>query len=98
MTRLITVKKAKEEIQRLQYYIFLVETYEPDTIDKLIIKNYAITNKIKEVTKIINASGNEEIDTHHVSSVIRKKPIDELHKILRAGYMKKTRTSRKHKN
>jgi hypothetical protein len=53
MTKLITVKKAKEEIQRLQQYIILEETFEADSIEKLIIQNYVIKNKTKEVTQIL---------------------------------------------
>jgi hypothetical protein len=41
---LITVRKAKEEIKRLQFYINLVEDYEADTLEKLIIKEYAFEN------------------------------------------------------
>jgi hypothetical protein len=52
MTRLITVEKAKEEIKRLRHFIVLVDSYNTDTLDKLIIKNYAILNSIKDVTKI----------------------------------------------
>jgi uncharacterized tellurite resistance protein B-like protein len=74
-----------------------VKSFEADTVDKIILKNYAITNSIKEVTKILKEFGYENIDSHYVSSVIKGKPSDELHKILRAGYMKRTRTSRKQK-
>ncbi len=34
MPKLITVKRAKEEIERLNHYINLVEAYETDTIEK----------------------------------------------------------------
>jgi hypothetical protein len=48
MTKLITVERAKSEIKRLQYYVNLVESYEADTLDKAIIKEYAFTNSVKK--------------------------------------------------
>lgn len=38
MGKLITVERAKREIKKLQEYVDLVESYEADTLDKLIIK------------------------------------------------------------
>jgi archaellum component FlaC len=52
MVKLITVKKAQEEIERLQEYIDLVDSYEVNTLDTWIIKEYALTNSIKEVKNI----------------------------------------------
>jgi hypothetical protein len=46
MEKLITVRRAKEEIKRLQEYIDLAESYEADTLEKLIIKEYAFTNSM----------------------------------------------------
>jgi hypothetical protein len=54
MTKLITVDRAKAEIKRLQNFVNLVESYEADTLDKAIIKEYAFTNSIVEVTKRLN--------------------------------------------
>jgi hypothetical protein len=41
LVKLITVKKAEEEIVRLQEYIDLVESYEMNSLDTWIIKEYA---------------------------------------------------------
>lgn len=57
MAKLITVQKAKEEIQRLQTYIELVEGYNVGTIEKMIIKEYAITNSIAKVMKNLMHQG-----------------------------------------
>jgi phage tail protein X len=57
MAKLITFKKAEEEIGRLQQYLNLVESYETDTVEKLIIKEYAYTNSITEVVKKLNDRG-----------------------------------------
>jgi hypothetical protein len=42
MPKLLTVRQAKEEIKRLQIYVDLAESYEADTLEKLIIKEYAL--------------------------------------------------------
>ncbi|KIN51168.1 hypothetical protein [Bacillus subtilis] len=57
MAKLITVQKAKEEIQSLQTYIELVEGYNVGTIEKMIIKEYAITNSIAKVMKNLMHQG-----------------------------------------
>lgn len=50
MAKLITVQRAEKAMQQLQYYI-LVESYEADTLEKWIIKEYAYTNRLVEVNK-----------------------------------------------
>ena len=49
--KLITVKKAKEEVKRLQDYLELVENYTADTIEKWVIKEYAYTNSMLKVVR-----------------------------------------------
>ncbi|TWE08738.1 hypothetical protein FB550_101766 [Neobacillus bataviensis] len=88
MTKLITVDKAKAEIKRLQYYVDLVESYETDTLDRAIIKEYAITNSIEKVTKSLN------VGREYATEVIKRRGTDELHKMMRSGYMLKTRPNR----
>ncbi|PLR81835.1 hypothetical protein CVD25_15310 [Bacillus canaveralius] len=100
MAKLITLKRAAEEIKRLQEYISLVESYEADTIDMLLIKEYAKTNSLKEAVSILNTRGythtidGEPIDQQYAVSVIKGKTTDELHKILKSGYLLKTRKNR----
>lgn len=91
---LITVKKARAEVERLQRYITLVETYEADTLEKRVIKNYACTNSMSKVVKLMTDEGHS-VDYQYVSSVISGKPSDELHRIIRTGYMKRTKPKRK---
>jgi hypothetical protein len=74
VVKLITVKKAQEEIERLQEYIDLVDSYEVSTLDTWIIKEYALTNSIKEVVKKGTAAGmikqnGEPLDKAYVVSV-----------------------------
>lgn len=84
-TKLITVTRAQNEINRLQHYISLVEEYQADTLERWIIKEYAYTNSITEVVKRANALG-KTLDLSYAKSVLKGKPSDELHRILRSGY------------
>lgn len=87
----MTLDRAEAEIKRLQYYVDLIETYQPTTIEEEIIKEYAITNSITEVSKRLNVSYEKVVD------VITDRGKDELHKIVRSGYMKKTKHSRSYR-
>lgn len=93
--KLITLDKAKEQVKMLTYYIDLVETYETDTIDKLIVKEYALTNSMVEVVRELNRRGHtidgRSIVSSDVQAVINKKTKDELQRMLRSGYLLKTR-------
>jgi hypothetical protein len=70
----------------LQYYIDLVESYEADTIEKLIIKEYAFTNSAAEIVRQFERRGitlnGKPIEKSEVIAVISGKAPDELHKIL----------------
>lgn len=102
MMKLITVEKAKDEIQRLQHYVDLVESYEASTIERQIIKEYAYTNSIQEVVVRFKERGatlnGDPISKEYVTSVIKGKPSDELHKELRQGYMLRTKHTRTRKS
>jgi hypothetical protein len=98
LTILISVEKAKEEISKLQQYIDLVENYEADTLDKLIIKEYALTNSIDKTVKAVNDVGyaidHKEIERDYVVSLLKKRGKDDLHKLVRSAYMEKTKYKR----
>ena len=85
-TKLITVPRAQAEIRRLQQYITMAEEYPADTLEKWIIKEYAYTNSITEVVKRANAKG-MALDQVYAKSVLKGKASDELHRMLRAGYL-----------
>lgn len=99
MVKLITVQRAKNEVKRLQEYIHLVETYEADTLEKWIIKEYAYTNSLIKVVNRASELGynknGDSIDRAYVTSVIRGKASDNLHKLIKSGYMKRIRKSKK---
>jgi hypothetical protein len=85
VNKFMTLDRAKKEIEQLQYYANLVETYEPTSLEQEIIKEYAKTSSITEVSKRLNVSHEKIVD------VITSLGKDELHKIVRSGYMKKTK-------
>ncbi|SMQ75928.1 hypothetical protein SAMN05444673_2571 [Bacillus sp. OV166] len=89
MTKLMTLERAKNEIIKLQNYVTLVESYPVDTVEQEIIKEYAITNSIGKVTEKL------KIDREFVTNVIKSRGNDELHKLMRSGYMYKTRSNRR---
>ncbi|MFP3886782.1 hypothetical protein U8V97_15145 [Priestia filamentosa] len=97
--KLITLDKAKKEVERMQRYIEMVENYEADTLEKWIIKKYALTNSIKNILEEAAIEGitynNLPLDRNYISSVINGKPTDELHRILRLGYRQKIKPNKK---
>jgi allophanate hydrolase subunit 2 len=74
LPNLITVRRAKDEIKRLQHYVNLAESYETKTLEKLIIKEYAFTNSLFEVTRNLNRRGylfkGKLIEKDYVTAVI----------------------------
>jgi hypothetical protein len=89
--KFMTLDKAKNEIQKLQYYVNLVEKYEPTTLEQEIIKEYAKTSSISAVCKTLSVTHEKVVD------VITSLGKDELHKIVRSGYMKKTKHIRSYR-
>ncbi|MDO8223947.1 hypothetical protein [Bacillus cabrialesii] len=95
MRTFITVEKAKEEIIWLQNYIQVAESYETNTIERRILKEYAhIGNSLKVATQL-NTEGlkinKREILPQDVTAIIRSKATDELHKIVKRGFQYKYR-------
>lgn len=99
LPKLITVNKAIEEIKRLQEYIDLVNSYETDTLERVIIKEYAYTNSIAKVTKMLVDQGymknGSPINTKDVSEIIKSRSSDKLHRLIRSGYLQRTKHNRK---
>ncbi|TWT08196.1 hypothetical protein FQV26_10410 [Planococcus sp. CPCC 101016] len=99
MKRQLTLTEAKNEIQSLETFVQIVENYEPKTLQEEIYKFYAITGSIPKTAALINEKRVQNmltpIDTVLVTEAIKSKPIDQLHRIIRSGYMTKTRHMRK---
>jgi hypothetical protein len=68
----------------------VVESYEADSLEKWIIKEYAYTSSIKEVVNRGQQRGlthqGAELNHEFVRDVIAAKPKDELHRLVRANY------------
>lgn len=88
----VTVEKAQEEIEWLHNYINLVENYQADTVEKLILKEYAYLGSSQRVAEELNSRNvkiNErEVLPQDVIAVIRSrvKTTDDLHKIIKRGF------------
>ncbi|PGY10620.1 hypothetical protein [Bacillus sp. AFS031507] len=85
--KILTVPSAKEEIRRLQNFIYLVESYEANSLERWIIKEYSYTSSIREVVIRGNQRGltsnGVELDHEFVKNVIASYPKDELHRLVR---------------
>jgi hypothetical protein len=101
MPRLITVSKAKDEIKRLKEYIDLAESYETDSLEKQIIKEYAFTTSIAKIVSAFGSAGikngDQPVDRQYIISVINGKVNDQLHRIVKSGYLSKTKHTRNRK-
>lgn len=98
MRRLPTVSQAKKEIEFLQEYVFLAETYQAGNLQEQIIKLYAYTGSIKQVTEQLNEERAQDrlmpIDSKFVTEIVQSKPMDPLHKLVRTNYLNKTLPAR----
>jgi hypothetical protein len=99
MVKLITVYRAKKEIERLSVFVELAESCVPETVEQFIVKEYAYLGSLGGVTKKLISMGitldGRTFEEADVRSVINGKGNDELHKIVRSGYLYKTRPSRR---
>lgn len=102
MKRLPTVAEAKTEIRSLQDFVQLVEEYQAHTLEQKVLKTYAYTGSIKEVVTRLNREIESEhlalIDATFVTELLKSKPQDQLHRVLRTNYLSKTRHMRKAKS
>jgi|SRR5699024_3555528 len=101
MKKFMTLDQAKMEVKSLNEYIELVENYEVKTLEQWIIKNYALTNSIPGVIKnslsdACQSKISSQISRNTISSVIKSKPQDQLHRIIRSAYLRKIRKSNKY--
>jgi hypothetical protein len=99
LVKLLTIQRAKDEINRLQEYINLVDTFETNTLENWIIREYAITGSIKTV--VANANNQSFtynsglVDRTFVTAVINGKANDRLHKLVRSIYRQKVKSRKK---
>lgn len=93
MNRLQALDSVKEEVRKLEEYVELVETYKTETLAQKIIKAYAYTNSLAKTLSIVNVELKEHnqplLELSFVIDLIKSKPQDELHKLVRANYFTK---------
>ena len=99
MKNLKTVDQAKKEIEILQGFVDLVESFRPETLEEQIIKEYAYIGSIEKVAIKVNEMGylydGRAFEKEDISNIIKSKPTNDLHKLIKSGYLKKTRHSRR---
>ena len=86
----MNLERARKIKADMDHYIQLTESYTTRDMGSLIIKHYAHTGSIKQVTEILNQFG-YDITKEEVTRVIKGKPQDELHKVVRTYYMLKVK-------
>ena len=93
-----TVDRARREIVDLEQFVKLAEEYEATTLEKLIIKEYAFLGSVNKVVLSLENIGckidDRAIEHKDVIEVIKSKPMDDLHKIIKSAYLYKTRALR----
>lgn len=99
MKVLLTVEQAKTQIKRLQEYVDLAESLQPRTFEEHVIKEYAYLGSITKVACRLNEAGwlvdKNPVEVEDVRKVLRKRGINDLHKIIRSGYYKRTLPTRR---
>lgn len=101
-----TYNQAQKEVKILLDYIELVEQFEIKNLDDLIIYKYAIHNSISKVIKDIKAHNesftfnidSSNVTPEYVKNTILRSPKNQLHSVIKKGYLKKTKPQRNRKN
>lgn len=92
---MLNLERAKKKILNLQRYVDLTETYTVNSFETAVIKEYAIYGSVTKVRDKLNESGyrigERKIESNDVSKIIRSKPTDELHAIVRKFFKNKVR-------
>ena len=99
MKNLQVVSKIKSDIEQLQRYVDLVESFQPETLEEQIIKEYSYIGSVEKVAIKVNDMGysneGQPFEKEDISNIIKSKPSNELHKLIRSGFLKKTRHTRR---
>lgn len=92
-----TYCQAKKEVKILIDYIELIEQFEINNLEDLIIYKYALYNSISKVIKDIKTHNNSfafnidssNITPEYIKSTILRTPGNQLHSLIKKGYLKK---------
>lgn len=95
--RLKTLDGVKEDIRKLEAYVSLVENYKTETIAQKIIKSYACTSSLSKTLSEVNLElitiDKPCVELSFVTELIKSRPQDELHRLVRMSYLSKVKTS-----
>lgn len=94
MKNFITVEQAKKQVHQLQTYIYLAESFEPKTVEDHIVREYAYLGSLPKVEERMKEM-QYDVEVEDIRLVLRKQGKNDLHKLIRTGYMKRTRSARK---
>lgn len=89
MKNFLTVEQAKKNIKELQIYVNLAETSIPQCLKEKVIKEYAFLGSLQKVSHKL------DIEVEIVRDILKEKSENQLHKIIRTGYMKRAHNSKK---
>lgn len=89
----MTVAQAKMKIHELNRYVYLAESFEVNSTHDQIIKNYAHLGSLQSVADKMQMMG-YDIEIEDVRAALRQTSKSDLHRIIKTGYMKRTRSSR----
>ncbi|MEH7347216.1 hypothetical protein V7122_25650 [Bacillus sp. JJ1532] len=85
----MNLQLAKKRIAELQNFVDLTESYESNTFEQHVIKEYAIAGSMQKVKWKMKELGHD-VDMKVISEIIKGKPNDELHKIVREFHKAKS--------
>ena len=95
--KILVVDKAKKEIEKLQHFVNLAESYQPITLDQMAIHQYAYLGSVKKVAEKLNALGckidGQKIESSDISNIIKRRPKDELHSFIKKSYTVKVKST-----
>ncbi|MFS0577318.1 hypothetical protein AB1K83_17010 [Sporosarcina sp. 179-K 3D1 HS] len=84
MKNLKTVDQAKKEIEILQGFVDLVESFQPKTLEEQIIKEYAYIGSIEKVAIKVNEMGysndGKAFEKEDISNIIKGKPTNDCNR------------------
>ncbi len=84
------ITSLKEEISRQLEIIEMIETYKPRTLNDRILLEYAIEGSVSSVATKLNEEGlridGRKYISNDISDVIKQKPVDEFHQMVRKAF------------
>ncbi|MCC8438710.1 hypothetical protein HP567_029695 (plasmid) [Brevibacillus sp. M2.1A] len=84
------IEELREEIIEQERIIKLIESYKPTSLEERIIHEYAIEGNVSLVADKLNKEGlrigNRKYISNDISAVLKQKPMDDLHQIVKKSF------------